>query len=153
MENPNSKANPIPTRLEPRSRRKPRPHPVLQEEILAHAGTAVAVLRRAMLDPKPFPISRIRAAGSLLDLALQIAARERRDAHFDELERLDPEKAALKRLADEELRILEEFTMHKAGGDQFSPTEAAVARKYAALVQEIHADKLLRLGKRYGKWG
>jgi len=73
MENPNSKANPIPTRLEPRSRRKPRPHPVLQEEILAHAGTAVAVLRRAMLDPKPFPISRIRAAGSLLDLALQIA--------------------------------------------------------------------------------
>ena len=43
--------------------------------------------------------------------------------------------------------------MHKAGGDQFSPTEAAVARKYAALVQEIRADKLLRLGKRYGKWG
>lgn len=120
----------------------------LGQLVSAHAMAALHTLRRAMFDPRASPATRMRAAQVLLELGLRAAAMQDEKAQLTRLEELDPQKAALERLAEGDLCRLQQLTMDRDEGIDLDPQQIALARKFAALEQEIRANKLRRLGKR-----
>ena len=97
-----------------------------------------------MLDSRGTPASRIQAARAILDLA----SVERRAAKAEEWEQLDPRAAALERLTETELLVLGEVVLKKVSGMEPNRHEISVAKKYAAIEQEIRALKQRGLGVR-----
>jgi len=93
------------------------------------------------------PRPRGHRGGILADLALRTAAIEDNKAQLAQLELVDPEKEALKRLAPAELRSLRQFTADREDGTQLSPYQVAIARKLAAFERDIRATKLRRLSR------
>ena len=118
------------------------------EMIVAHIPAALSVLREAMFDSRSSPAARSRAAQSILKLAAQVAAVKQQKEELAQLEKLDPRAVALQRLNEDELRLLQLYTLNQDEGVDPAPAEIAVARKYAASVQEIRALKMRRLSKR-----
>jgi len=120
----------------------------LRQLITAHAIPALRTLRRAMFDPRASPATRSRAAQVVLELALRTAAMEDAEAQLARLEELAPQKAALERITEGELRRLQNLIMDREEGTDLNPQQIALARKFAALEQDIRASKLHRLSKR-----
>jgi hypothetical protein len=120
----------------------------IQQLISAHAISALRTLRRAMWDPRASPAARLRAAQFLLDLALRTAAIEDEKARLARLEEVNPRKAALERLTEDELRMLQDFIMDREEGNDLAPHQVAIARDFATLEQDIRATKLRRLSKK-----
>jgi len=119
----------------------------MRHGILCHGQAAISVLRREMLNYGSSPANRIRAARILADLALRTGAMEDNKAQLAQLELVDPEKEALKRLTPDELRCLRQFTADRDDGTQLSPRQVAIARKFAALERDIRATKRRRLSR------
>ena len=120
----------------------------MRHAILCHGQAAILVLRREMLNYRSSPANRIRAARILADMAFRTGAMEDNKAQLAQLELVDPEKEALKRLAPDELRSLRQFTADRDDGTQLSPHQVAIARKFAAFERDIRATKLRRLSRR-----
>jgi hypothetical protein len=99
-----------------------------------------------MFDPRAS--TRMRAAQVLLEMGLRTAAMQDEMAQLARLEKLDPSKAALERFTEGDLRRLQELTMDRDEGIDLDAQQMALARKFAALEEEIRANKLRRLGRR-----
>jgi hypothetical protein len=120
----------------------------MRHGILCHGQAAILVLRREMLNYRSSPANRIRAARILADMAFRTGAMEDNKAQLAQLELVDPQKEALKRLTPDELRCLRQFTADRDDGTQLSPHQVAIARKFAAFERDIRATKLRRLSRR-----
>ena len=120
----------------------------IRQLISAHAMAALHTLRRAMFDRRASPATHMRAAQILLELGLRTAAMQDEEAQLTRLEELDPRKAALERYPEGELRMLQKLIMGRDEGIDLDTQQIALAREFAALEQEIRANKLRRLGKR-----
>lgn len=114
----------------------------LEYQLQAISALALLVLKSVMLDHRASASSRIRAARTIIEISRRQQDLQQREARVAQLERLDPQEAALRCLAQDELLLLKEYMYARAEGTQLIPDQIAILRKYEALVHDFQARKL-----------